>query len=196
MKLTDQQYERIAQWLDGGDVTLSEDEQIAAEEIRGDEAVLCDAMQTAAPRSALTRAQNRMAAELARPARWVVWARRGVAAAAMAAAAIILITVFVHMPAIDKPKPAGGPSTVAKVDIPIDVILDEMENSNDPTDTVVIDLLAGELDQLQAEMLAVSVTNSSNNTIDLNLNAIEDELEDVLINDPATLLLDEDTQTS
>lgn len=176
MEMTEKQYERIARWLDGQEVTLNEAERIVADEIGRDERMLASAVPADAPREALGRACRRMAAELARPTRRL-WIGRFAAAAAAAAAIIVVAALLTTTPPLRDPLPPKPPGPVM-ADVSIETLIEEMEESLRPG--VVVQLLAGELEAIEADMLVTAEIGD----MDLQINAIEDEFDDILL-DPA-----------
>ena len=90
MNPSEQQYEQIARYLDGEDVSLSEPLRELAEQIRRDEAAVGQALDITVPPPAIGNARNRMLAELARPRRRALRRWVGGLSAAAAAAAIVL----------------------------------------------------------------------------------------------------------
>ncbi len=182
MAITEQQYERIALWLDGQDVTLTDAERALADEIRRDEALVGPAADVRAPRSALDRASRRMAAELARPARRLRIGRFVAVAAAAAAAIIVATALLMPDPAPVRPDtPGGDDSTVADVD----TLIDEMEESIRPE--MMVELLAGDLESLEAEMLVTAEIGE----MDLEIHALEDEIDSILLDPSAPWSFDD-----
>ena len=70
MNLTEEQYARVARWLDGQDVELSIEERAAAEEVRRGEADLAVVLDVPVRRETLDRARRRLVAL------WAFWLRR------------------------------------------------------------------------------------------------------------------------
>ena len=149
--MNDGQYERIAEWLDlpagGGRVELTAAERAAAEQIRRAEVELAARIAYDAPRAAMDRARRRMLAELARPGRRRV-ARFGYVAAVAAAAAIVLaVTLF----RVFRGRGPERPQTpVALPNLPTDTLVAEALKSG----SADLDLLAGEIDALEVDLLA------------------------------------------
>ena len=186
MPMTDEQYERIAGWLDGRDVALSEAERAVADEIRRDERMLASAGGGDWPRKALVRASRRMTAELARPSRRL-WVSRLAAAGAVAAAIIVAAALLPTGPVGTKrPVIETLGTVIAGPDLKeLKILIEkaeesigEMEESIRPG--VVVELLAGELESIEAEMLVTAEVGGT----DLEINAMEDELDSILL-DPA-----------
>ena len=176
MSLSERQYERVAQWLDGQDVSLDEAERALAEELRGQEALVGRRLDVAAPAAAWRRAWNRTAAELARPR----WRTAWIDAAAAAAAAIVLIALIVR----PTPKPPDV-SPVAMAEVPIDVVVQQMR---DATQAEGIDVVAEQLDVLESDILATM----GSTTLDLEIDAVDYEIDRVLDNGETTWVLEED----
>ena len=197
MMLTNEQYERVGRYLDGEALALTDAERAVAEElrrdeaavgglfdadppagltdadppgvmlaeIRRDEAALAALLDAPVPPAALERAKRRVVAELARPARWR--RRIGVAAASMAAAAAILLAVVL----LPGPDSGGRRGDLAGADkpVPVEVIVASIRGSDDPA----INLLAKEINQLEAEMFASAPPAS----LDMGIDQVQDALE-------------------
>ena len=203
MMLTDEQYERIARWLDGERIPLTDAERAAADEVRRDEsavAPLLDAPPPAAgavagavqqvmlaeirrdesavgrlldapvPSGVFQRVHRRVIAELARPQRRLM--RLGTAAASVAAAAAILLAVAVWP---ETPHILPIPS-VASAAVPVEVIADSVRAPED----LAVDLLAGEIERLEAEMLA----SAQPAPMDMGIDQVEAALEGFWLDDP------------
>ena len=176
MSMNETHYERIARWLDGQDVTLSAAERAVADEIRRGEEMLASLAGGDWPRKAHDRASRRMAAELARPRR--LWIGRSVAAAAVAAA-IITIALMLPTGPVAPPKPTGnGTGTPLMADVSIETLIEEMEESVRPG--VVVELLAGELESIEVDMLVTAEVGEA----EFEIGVMEDEFESILL-DPA-----------
>ena len=173
MTMNEEQYERIAWWLDGEDVTLTDDERRCAEDIRRGEALLAHAADVNAPRSALDGARRRMVAELPRPrwrVTWIAWTA--------AAAAVVLLAAGVLWIGIGPPKSQTSPEAYG---VPLEVALEEMENAVDAGE---LDLLADELAELQADILVAADYKD----VDAEIGAMENEIDSVLADDSAAWL--------
>ncbi len=180
MQLNEQQYERIAQWLDGADVELTPAEFSAAEEIRQGEANLAKALNAGAPAAAMARAKRRTLAALASPTQRSFWIRRLTAGAA--AAIVLIAAMWMFSLPSSQPQPPGETIPLAKM-------LDDMEN---PTEVGLIDLLVEELEDLEAEM-AVSIDTGM---VDMDIDAVETILEDILFDESAPWSSEEDVFSS
>ncbi|MCE5328182.1 MAG: hypothetical protein LLG01_17385 [Planctomycetaceae bacterium] len=147
MDYTTQHYERVAQWLDGQTLELTAQEQALADEIRSGEGVLC-ALEASVPATAMARAQRRLVAAAAKPSRirlalkYVV----GVEAAAIAGAAMILVTLGVLSQ--DTPAPAI---------VPTEVLISAAQKPVSPG----IQALAERMDQLESEIVSTPAARSS-----------------------------------
>ena len=175
MTLTEEQYERIACWLDGESVELSGDERAAAEDIRLTEARLAGPMlDVKVPAQAMARARRRLtAATAARPVRRARFAARAVAAAAVAAAIIIALATL-----LNGPDETGRQKNGAGVAQDVKVWVDSMEQAPGGED---IEMLAGELDELEAE-LAVSRLSA----LDRRIESVQQEIDDFWLDEPLT----------
>ncbi|GAG02154.1 unnamed protein product, partial [marine sediment metagenome] len=107
MNLTEEQYARIARWLDGQDVELSAEERAVAAEVRQGEGYLAAMLDVPLRREALDRAWRRLAADLARPRRRALQIGYAAGAIAAAAAVVILAVTLMHSPPAGT-TPLGG----------------------------------------------------------------------------------------
>ena len=183
MPLNEEQYERIARWLDGEPIELSEVERAVAEEIRRDEAFVASLAPVQAPTTALDRARRRMTAELARPSHRTNWVGRFAVAAAAVAIAVLAAWMLMSDPGtkktpIAKPGPENG-------EVPFEVVLEHMD---DDTQLDEIDVLGDELAELRADIFLTM----DEPEIDTEINALESELENVLLNGTGDWLWEED----
>ena len=140
MPSNNQRYDRLARWLDGEDISLSDAERAELEQFQRAEGRLAAMLDVRVPPGAMARARRRMVAELARPRRW---ARRLGVAAAIAAAAAIVVGVAVRWPA-DSPRPDGAAASV-----PLNVLVDVLRQSDRHED---LELLADQIDELAMEV--------------------------------------------
>ena len=203
MTLTNEQYERVARRLDGEPVELTPSERSVADEVRrseaglaglldacpppaaidaagqrallaqvhADEAALAPLLDADVPREAVARAHRRAVAALARPQRRLM--RIAAAAASVAAAAAVLLVVAVWNEA-PGPGPGGG-ATIASppARVPVEVIVASVAGPSDPA----VDLVAGEIDALEADMLA----SARPAPVDMGLDQLEQALEDLCV---------------
>ena len=182
MTLTNEQYERIARWLDGEAVALSPPEQQAAEQLRGDERWAGGVLEAAAPAGLVARAQQHvLAAEVRRDeaalaalldvavprevidrafrrvAAELARPRRrrlriGVAAASLAAAAAVLLAFGLGRPWL-RPEKLISPSPQARVlAVPVEVLSASVRQPHDPA----VEMVADEIDRLEVELLAMA----------------------------------------
>ena len=153
------QYEQVARFLDGEDVSLDADTLALAEEIRGLEAAVAEHLEIAVPASAIRRAQRRLLAATAGPPRRSIRVRIvAVGGTAAAVAAIILLTFsLLWEPVV----PTGGrvdgngriaalPHIEQDVDIPTDVLLGFTVSGNGFD--LELDLIAEQLDEEESEI--------------------------------------------
>ncbi len=167
--LNEEQYERIAGWLDGEAVELSGDERAAAEEIRSDEAHIAAAMEMPAPRAATDRARRRLTAALAHPK--LRWRRVGTFAAASAAAAALL-AVLLWQPGPQQPTThaAGTPGLTDSAFI----AALEAASAEDE-----IDLISNDLDEVAADITVAAGPAP----LEMQIDALEKTLDEFYIND-------------
>ena len=169
MRWNDEQYGRVAGWLDGEPVRLTDAERAAAEQIRRAERRLAAMMDLAVPPASLARARRRMASELARPRRRML--RIGLAAAAVAAAAIVIATIA---PRPDqRTRPSGQLDAEA---VPVTVLLDVLSQSDRYDEA---DLLARQIDELAAELSLAAVPVP----LDQEIDAVERSIEEFWLAD-------------
>jgi len=183
--MTEQQYERIARWLDGRDVALSDAERRVAEQIRDDETFVGAMADVAPPEAALDRASRRMTAALARPSPWrrVGWF---VTAAAVAAAIIVVAAMLMYGPGPSGPTPERIPGERIVIDspgVPIDVMIREMETRIEDMEEsirpgMVVEMLAGEFESIETDSVLVT---AGGGTADVEIDALEDELDNILL---------------
>jgi len=138
MTLNEQQYQRVACWLDGQDVELSDEELAVGREIRSGQAQLADSLQVAAPQAVLDRAQRRVSARLARSARPLGRYLRPVAAAA-AAVLVAAVYFWPGQPGVERPAGTQSADMVASV-------YDGLDENMD------LDLLSTQLNELAADI--------------------------------------------
>jgi len=169
MSLNDQQYERVASWLDGEDIELSTAERAVAEEIRGDQALLAATIELRRPRRALARAQRRMSAELARPSRRKVWLGWLTAAESVAVAAVVVAVMTIRVVTPNGSDAIGRPSWAS---LPNELFYESLElitNGDDEIEDVRVGLEA-----LEAEVL---VSNPPSVT-DMEMEDLQQKLEE------------------
>ena len=209
MNLTEQQYERVARYLDGQDLALSPDEQAVRDEIADDEGLLAPALAVPAeeslacirqakvlveigiqenalggildvdvPTEAMARAWRRTQAALARPQRRLLGIA-AVAASIAAAAAVLLVMMMIaeqprrpttanNVAAAHKPAPAGRAAMA-------DAYLASVSAARDP----VMNFLAAEIDQLEADVVA----SAPPATVDIGLDQAEMAVEEFWLDD-------------
>lgn len=140
MELNEQQYQRVARFLDGEPLELTGEERAVALEIRiGLEGL--DVLKQIQPSSgAMAMARKRMAGEASRPGRRGL--RIACFATAVAAAAILLAVMALPPDGIDQP----GPPIVI---LPPDVEAAIYDSENDDPDLYFI---ASELAELEADV--------------------------------------------
>ena len=129
--------DRIASWLDGDNIALSESERALADEIRRDQMVLDTPIDRRRVHLAMDHARRRMTAELARPSRRKQWLAVITSTEAIAVAALLVVTILTGM--------VTNGSDPASLDAMIRVV-----NTPDVPDD--FDLVQDELDALEAEL--------------------------------------------
>ncbi len=177
--LTDDQYERLARWLDGEAVELTAAERDTAEEVRRDEAHLAKVFGVAAPRVSLDRARRRLIAELSRPRR-LVWR---IALAASAAAAAILLAVIL----MTQGTPGERTTTVAKPTPPppaIDEARLYVAAAREMTAPDEIDFLGRDLDELAADIVMASdPALTTGGALELQIDSLEREIDEFYLDE-------------
>ena len=184
MNLTEQQYERVARYLDGQDLALSADEQAVRDEIARDEGMLAPALAVSAkeslsgirqakvlieiglqenalggildvdvPSASMDRAWRRCQAALARPQRRLFGVAAAAASVAAAAAVLLVMTMIAQQPTGSTPAikvaAAPKPAPVSRA-AAADLYLASVSATQDP----VMNFLAAEIDQLEADVVA------------------------------------------
>ncbi|HUS48147.1 MAG TPA: hypothetical protein VM098_08505 [Phycisphaerae bacterium] len=170
--LNEEQYERVARWLDGEKVKLTPPEQDATEEICRTEADLASALDAASRQASMDRARRRLAAALARP-QLRLW-RIGALATA-AAAAVVLAAVLWH--------PTGQPPVTA----PQLTLQVQQVQANGAYLAALeyfaaddeLDMVKHDLDDLAADMALAAAPRA----IDLKMEAIEKDIDEFLFED-------------
>ena len=188
METDEKQYERIAQWLDGEDVSLTDAERRIAEDIRQDEAsfsAVADPPAVPAP----NRVRRMMTAELARPWRSIKW----VSGIAAAAAAIVLVAVTIWSVPWGGPgnKPINGREIApGSAPLGIEQVAQAMAEAAEAADADVANVLADELDAIEADLLVMLDRGAA----DLRIDQLESELENVVTEDASQGLFDANGQ--
>ncbi|HAU38786.1 MAG TPA: hypothetical protein DCX07_13850 [Phycisphaerales bacterium] len=173
MILREEQYERIARWLDGETVDLTSDEQAAAREMRERENLLSERLDVHAAPEVFARIERRVGAELARPrVRWV-WAGAAVAAAA----AVVLAALWFLRTEDVSPTPAPGGGLAHATHQELFAAL------HASTDAGELDLVDRDLSELEADVLVIQAATAE----DLRLKALEREIEEFWLDHSPTL---------
>lgn len=133
-------HDRIAQWLDGQPVELTDSERLIADEIQRDQALLDAPVDPLRQRVAMDHARRQLSAELARPTRRKRWLAVITSTEALAVAALLVVAWLTHVVVVE-------PNRAHDVNDMIEVVAA-------PEVPDQIDLLQDELDALQAEMMA------------------------------------------
>lgn len=167
MKISKEQYERIAQHLDGGDIRLDGAERKLSDQIRRDEQLL-GALDVVPPARAMARAQRRMIAALARPGGRMRWLRYVVGIEAAAVAALLLVAITLASISTDLVDQRGP------VVVPTSVFVASTESLAQGD----LEVLARQIDELEAEIAASLPINHGDVEIDL----LERDIQDFLMN--------------
>ncbi len=138
MELNEGQCERIARWLDGGDIALSAEELAEAQRIRRGEALLGTLLEVPVPPEVSRRVQRAVRRELGRGRRRIV--RIVIDVAAIAAAALLIVALLL-------PSAAPAPPTA----VPTAVLF---EGAYPDTRSEELDAIAEQMDQVEARLLA------------------------------------------
>ena len=204
--LTDEQYRRVAQWLDGEDVSLDPVERSLAEEIRDDQQTLDGLLGASGadglldgdggvaalaevrrdelalgPRldavvgpEVIERVQRRVTAELARKRRRLTWVGAISGLAALAASVLLAVGLW---PDAGPTRP-GHPTTAARRTaerLPAEVLAASVT----PPSYAAADLVAAEISDLQADLVA-SIPSA---TVDAGIDQVEKALQDFWLDD-------------
>jgi len=179
MEPNDQQYERIARWLDGEPVELTDEERSVAEEIRRSEGELGTILPATPPAKAMIRARRRMQAELARPRRARMPSVRYAAVAAAAAAAILIaLAMFWH-------SARPGSLEIVIPPLPPDVLVAEASKVGA---AVELEVLEQEIDALEAELLTTVWPPPAE--MDADFDEVEQEMDEFWMEEPFGGLLE------
>ena len=162
MSLTERHYERVARWMDGERIELTEPEQAVARELQDGQALLARRLDAPMPPTAMHKARRRLIAELARPSRWALRIRH----TAMAAAASFLIAFgLVHLILSHKGYD-GLSSGGVSMETPVDV------------DLAIMDLQLQELEQ--------DISSSRSGGLDLQMEEMQEQIDNFLQGDPGS----------
>jgi len=188
MGLNEQQYERVAQWLDAMEVSgrdfaafvqqgqpfdLSREERLAAQQVLRDEALLEGALDVELPAQATQRARRRAVAELARPRRILLRVGFAAAAATAVAAAIVIAVSF-------WPTNPSAPANDA-VGQWASQWINAVENPPRHDD---VDILAMQAEELKADMV---VSLPAGGPVDYQIDSIQQSLDEFWLDDPASV---------
>lgn len=148
MQWTDQQYDRVARYLDGDPLELTDLERDLVEEVRNGLDIVQAGIDLPKRHQAMDKARRRMSAELARPAR-----RRAVLACFTAAEAIAVAAVLVIALALQAIAPIASPLN-GWAAIPIEAI--GLGETNAFTEQIA--LVERDIDMLEADLLMPAIT--------------------------------------
>lgn len=136
-----EQYEKIAQKLDGQDVQLTAQEQAIADEILRDETAIAGKLECDVPAETMRRLQRRLSAEVARPSRLKLIIRH----TAIAAAASLIVTAAIAFAIKNRPVPQRY--YFAQI-LPDDVFAGKL---TDPQDAEFQEIISN-IDNLEAQL--------------------------------------------
>ncbi len=173
MEYTDRQYERVAEWLDGEPVELTPHERALAEEIPALEAKLSGTMAVEIPPEAREQTKRRLAAELARPG--VRWGRVRQAFAVAAVLAVVASAGLLMLPG-EKPDPPRKLSVVSYEQV--------TEVTRSEALAAEMELIAEEVDELEAEMLASATDTGEYTRAGMAVDAADAEMNEFWADDP------------
>jgi hypothetical protein len=159
MTWNEQQYERIARYLDGEPIALTVEERTMAEAFRKEEADLAAVLAEAPSRDALDRSMRRVRAELARP--MPHWSYRGLSVAA-AAMVVAMIGISLLWPTFQQ-----SPKTASTSSADWAGLMKIYDSTRLDDTNVDLDLLDNQLLELQAEMAAIPAVNRIEAELDL-----------------------------
>ncbi|MBS3820646.1 MAG: hypothetical protein GVY16_11920 [Planctomycetes bacterium] len=177
MDATEQQYERIARYLDGETVDLTDGERALAAEIRQGFTALADHLPAAPPVESTDRARRRLVAAVAGRLR-LRSIGRVMAVAGMAAAAVLVLIGAQRLWMPDAPGP------IAPSYVPTAVMRDAIENEPDTFD-VELALIAEDVLQQQAEFADVAQA-SKPTVLDGGLQDLQEELDTFWLDEQQT----------
>ncbi|MCK4602047.1 MAG: hypothetical protein KAU28_06250 [Phycisphaerae bacterium] len=164
MNINDEQYERVARYLDGRKVSLNRQEQAIAEDIRRDERFAGALFDVQVPDETMNCVRRRVIAELLRPRRWLRVAGYVLVATAAAAAVLLAVAVLWDSPPRQDSQPLA--------EIPDRVIFSHTASDHD------LELLDEQIAELEANF-AFSLPPE---LLDLEVDELQRELEDFWLN--------------
>lgn len=160
--MNEQQYERIARFLDGEPVELTPEETQAAEEIRTLESSMTGLVELTPPGETMKAAHRRLIRELARPRRRM-W-RLAISTAAAAAMVVAAVSLY------QRPQPPAGPGELGMEDVvaiyTADGNYDNYDNYYNDGDAADYDLIEKELQSIEADIVATASPETDGEWID------------------------------
>ncbi|MCD4824999.1 MAG: hypothetical protein K8S55_10340 [Phycisphaerae bacterium] len=159
MNMTDEQYERIARYLDGEEVSppLSAEELAVAEEIGQAETKLTGLLDVALPAAAEDRAKRRAVAAMAGRRRASRVGRAfGVGLSIASAAAVLLFAVNIWRETF-RPPTQEPPTPVVSTNVWVKA----MQIGDNDEFAIELDILAEQLDTEEAEIVDLTIADSS-----------------------------------
>ncbi|MBL7132842.1 MAG: hypothetical protein ISS78_01970 [Phycisphaerae bacterium] len=166
MRISREQYERVARHLDGEDIRLDGPERKLSGQIRRGEQLLAG-LDVGPPARAMARARRRMIAALGRPGARLRWLGYVVGLESAAVAALLLVAVTLASISTGS---VGCPGAVV---VPTSVLVASAESRSQGD----LDILASQLDELEAEILASLPVSGG----DLEIELLERDIRDFLM---------------
>ncbi|MFP4054129.1 MAG: hypothetical protein ACLFV7_09725 [Phycisphaerae bacterium] len=173
MEYTDRQYQRVAAYLDGEPIELTGQERTLAEELPALETELEAALTVEMPPRTREEIRRRMTAELARPT--VRWGRVLRVFAAAAVVAVVASAALLTLPG-EKPDPPRKLSVVSYEQV--------TEVTRSEALAAELELIAEEVDQLEADMLASATGTGDYTRTSMGVDAADEELNEFWTDDP------------
>lgn len=173
MILREEQYERIARYLDGEPIELTTVEREAVTDLH-----LCDRelppLEVPVPPGAMERARRRLVAAAARPhagrTRWWAWT-----GGAIAAAAVVALAVGAWIAWQPKPQTPAPPATA--VTAPANVFVAAMEDSDAQSEIAAVQVYVEDMD----DDVIVDRAAPTVEPVDVEIESLEDEIENLLL---------------
>jgi len=159
MNMNDEQYERIARYLDGEEISppLNVEELATAEEIGKAETKLTGLLDVTLPAAAEDRAKRRAIAAMAGRRRISRVGRAfGVGLSIASAAAVLLFAVNIWRDSFG-PQPQESPTPVVSTNVWVKA----MQAGDDDDFAIELDILAEQLDTEEAEIVDLTIADSS-----------------------------------
>ena len=165
MQLTEEQYQRIARYLDAESVELTDAEMTAAEEIRQGELALGGMLPVHPSPKGMARVRRQMLAEL--HSSWGSLSRVFIRLAAAAAIVIAAVMIYIWRPI---------PTSPGRQEFGADIFAEVYSRQDDNVD---LEIIADELQELETD-ITTSLTTGS---IEAELEVIQEALDNFWLDD-------------